>query len=140
MKTGVMAAEIQLCHPGIHYFSKYFQIEKSYFKCMHFSRCFYPKRLTVLSGYTLFLFGQYMCSLGIEPTTFALLTQCSTTEPHRNTENVIIFHNIRVLYSIFDQINAALVSLRDFFQKHLKILPIPSFAIILCKLDQISYF
>ncbi len=24
-----------------------------------------------------FLFGQYMCSLGIEPTTFALLTQCS---------------------------------------------------------------
>ncbi len=26
-------------------------------------------------------FCQYMCSLGIEPTTFALLTQCSTTEP-----------------------------------------------------------
>ncbi len=24
---------------------------------------------------------QYVCSLGIEPTTFALLTQCSTTEP-----------------------------------------------------------
>ncbi len=33
------------------------------------------------------LYCQYMCSLGIEPTTFALLTQCSTTEPlsHRNT-------------------------------------------------------
>ncbi len=41
-----------------------------------FSRCFYPKRLTVHSGYTLF-FCQYVCSLGIEPTTFALLTQCS---------------------------------------------------------------
>lgn len=27
MKTGVMAAGIQLCHPGINYFSKYFQIE-----------------------------------------------------------------------------------------------------------------
>ncbi len=40
-----------------------------------FSRHFYPKRLTVHSGYT--FFGQYMCSLGIEPTTFALLTQCS---------------------------------------------------------------
>ncbi len=40
-----------------------------------FSRCFYPKRLTVLSCYTYFF--QYMCSLGIEPTTFALLTQCS---------------------------------------------------------------
>ncbi len=40
-----------------------------------FSRRFYPKRLTVHSGYT--FFGQYMCSLGIEPTTFAQLTQCS---------------------------------------------------------------
>ncbi len=33
------------------------------------------------SGYTFF---QYVCSLGIEPTTFALLTQCSTTEPHEH--------------------------------------------------------
>ncbi len=40
-----------------------------------FSRRFYPKRLTVYSGYTFFC--QYVCSLGIEPTTFALLTQCS---------------------------------------------------------------
>ncbi len=38
-----------------------------------FSRRFYPKRLTVHSGYTFFC--QYVCSLGIEPTTFALLTQ-----------------------------------------------------------------
>ncbi len=36
-----------------------------------FSRCFYPKRLTVHSGYTFF---QYVSSLGIEPTTF-----CATT-------------------------------------------------------------
>ncbi len=41
---------------------------------MHFNRRFYPKRLTVHSGYTCYL---YVCSLGIEPTTFALLTQCS---------------------------------------------------------------
>ncbi len=27
---------------------------------------------------------QYVCSLGIEPTTFALLTQCSITEPHKH--------------------------------------------------------
>ncbi len=40
-----------------------------------FSRRFYPKRLTVHSGYTFFC--QYMCSLAIEPTTFALLPQCS---------------------------------------------------------------
>ncbi len=47
-----------------------------------FSRRFYPKRLTVHSGYTYFC--QYMCSLGIEPTTFALLRQCSTTEPQEH--------------------------------------------------------
>ncbi len=29
----------------------------------------------------IYFFCQYMCSLGIEPTTFALLMQCSTTEP-----------------------------------------------------------
>ncbi len=51
-----------------------------------FSRRFYPKRLTVHSGYTLFC--QYACSLGIEPTTFALLTQCSTTEPQEHVENL----------------------------------------------------
>ncbi len=44
-----------------------------------FSRHFYPKQVKVHSGYTFFC--QYVCSLGIEPTTFALLTQCSTTEP-----------------------------------------------------------
>ncbi len=40
-----------------------------------FIRRFYPKQVTVHSGYTFFC--QYMCSLGIKPTTFALLTQCS---------------------------------------------------------------
>ncbi len=52
---------------------------RSTFYIYAFSRRFYPKRLTVHSGYTFFC--QYVCSLGIEPTTFALLTQCSTTEP-----------------------------------------------------------
>ncbi len=32
---------------------------------------------------------------------------------------VIIFHNITVYTVFFDQINAALVSRRDFFQKHI---------------------
>ncbi len=50
-----------------------------------FSRRFYPKRLTV--HYTwLYIFYQYVCSLGIEPTTFALLTQCSTTEPQEYSD------------------------------------------------------
>ncbi len=34
-------------------------------------RRFYPKRITVHSGYT-FFFYQYVCSLGIEPTTFCV--------------------------------------------------------------------
>ncbi len=46
-----------------------------------FSRRFYPKRLTVHSGYTFFL---YVCSLGIEPTTFAVLMQYTTTEPQEH--------------------------------------------------------
>ncbi len=44
----------------------------------------YPTLLskaTYYSGYTFFV---SMCSLGIEPTTFALLTQCSTTEPQEH--------------------------------------------------------
>ncbi len=51
-----------------------------------FSRRFYPKRLTVLAVFKLHIFYQYMCSLGIEPTTFALLTQCSTTAPQEHIE------------------------------------------------------
>ncbi len=46
-----------------------------------FSRRFYPK---------LHIYCQCMCSLGIEPTTFALLTQCSTTEPQEH----MLFHVI----------------------------------------------
>ncbi len=30
-------------------------------------------------------FCQYVCSLGIEPTTFSVLTQCSTTEPQEHS-------------------------------------------------------
>ncbi len=33
-----------------------------------FSRRFYPKRLTI--AFRLYIFNQYVCSLGIEPTTF----------------------------------------------------------------------
>ncbi len=51
-------------------------------KCLNiyiFSRRFYPKRLTMHSGYT---FCISMCvSWESNPQPFALLTQCSTTEP-----------------------------------------------------------
>ncbi len=46
-----------------------------------FIRRFYPKRFRLD-----FFFCQYVCSLGIEPTTFELLTQCSTTEPQECSE------------------------------------------------------
>ncbi len=51
------------------------------FNIYAFSRRFYPKRLIQV----IHLYCQYVCSLGIEPTTFALLTQCSTTEPQEHT-------------------------------------------------------
>ncbi len=56
-----------------------------------FSRRFYPKRLTVHSGYT---FYQYVCSLGIEPTTFVLLTQCSNPVPQEHSYIVSIYWSI----------------------------------------------
>ncbi len=48
---------------------------------MHIADAFIQNNL-VHSGYNLYC--QYVCSLGIEPTTFALLAQCSTTEPQEH--------------------------------------------------------
>ncbi len=43
-------------------------------------------------------FCQYVCSLGIKPTTFALLRQCSTTEPqeHLKVKNFFLIHDIEI--------------------------------------------
>ncbi len=57
--------------------------QSDYIYIYAFSRRFYPKRLTI--AFRLYIFCQYMCSLESNPQPFALLTQCSTTEPHRNT-------------------------------------------------------
>ncbi len=47
-----------------------------------FSRRFYPKRLTI--AFRLYIFNQYVCSLGIKPTTFcaadAMLYHWATQE------------------------------------------------------------
>ncbi len=51
------------------------------FTFMHLADAFLQSDL-VHSGYTYFC--QYMCSLGIEPITFALLKQCSTIEPQEH--------------------------------------------------------
>ncbi len=48
-----------------------------------FSRRFYPKRLTLHSGYTFIII---MCvPWELNPQPFALLTQCSTTEPQEHS-------------------------------------------------------
>ncbi len=36
------------------------------------------------------MFCQYMCFMGIGPTTFALLMQCSTTEPQEHMVMILI--------------------------------------------------
>ncbi len=46
-----------------------------------FSRCFIQSNIQYIQVIHVF---QYVCSLGIEPTTFALLTQCSATEPQEH--------------------------------------------------------
>ncbi len=50
-----------------------------------FSRRFYPKRLTVHSGYTFIVSTCVPWESNPQP--FALLTQCSTTEPLEHTEH-----------------------------------------------------
>ncbi len=46
-----------------------------------FSRHFFIQSDLQYIQVNLYIFCHNLCSLGIEPTTFALLTQCSTTEP-----------------------------------------------------------
>ncbi len=47
---------------------------------------------------------QYVCSLGIEPTTFALLTQYSTTEPQEHFDYI----GLIILQSVLKCIECAL--------------------------------
>ncbi len=53
------------------------------FTCMHLADAFIQSDLQCIQA--IHLYCQYVCSLGIKPTTFALLTQCSTTEPQEHS-------------------------------------------------------
>ncbi len=64
--------------------------ENIYIYIYAFSRRFYPKRLTVHSGYT-FSFISMCVPWELNPRPFALLTQCSTTEPQEQ-------HQMRTSY------------------------------------------
>ncbi len=57
------------------------------FTFMHLSDAFIQSDLQYVQ--VIHLYCQYMCSLGIEPTTFALLTQCSTTEPQEHIKFIL---------------------------------------------------
>ncbi len=64
------------------YESTVVKVDNIYIYIYAFSRRFYPKRLTVHSGYTCFI---TMCvPWESNPQPFALLTQCSTTEPQEH--------------------------------------------------------
>ncbi len=52
---------------------------------MHLADAFIQSDLQCIQ--VIIFFCQYMSSLGIEPTTFALLAQCSTTEPQEHNTN-----------------------------------------------------
>ncbi len=62
-------------------FEKVLPSDSFYIYIYAFIRLFYPKRLQCIQAIYISL---YVCSLGIEPTPFALLTQCSTTEPQEH--------------------------------------------------------
>ncbi len=55
-----------------------------------FSRRFYPKRLTI--AFRLYIFFSMCVPWELNPQPFAQLTQCSTTEPHRNTGALNLFN------------------------------------------------
>ncbi len=56
---------------------------------MHLAEAFIQSNLQCIQA--IHLYCQYVCSLGIEPTTFALLTQCSTTEPQEHLYTVLLY-------------------------------------------------
>ncbi len=100
---------LSLPNSGFHYYLEILDfltdtelISVIYIYIYAFSRRFYPKQLTVHSGYNCFY--QYVCFLGIEPTTFALLMQCSTTEPQEHyldyKMDICFLHSM--LHVIFD--------------------------------------
>ncbi len=59
---------------------------------LHLSDAFIQSDLRCIQS--IHLYCQYVCSLGIKPTTFALLTQCSTTEPQEHASFLSFFTHL----------------------------------------------
>ncbi len=86
-------------------------------ECMEvvtFSRRFYPKRLTI--AFRLYIFISMCVPWESNPQPFALLTQCSTTEPHRNTVVLVVFYALRgcIFYKKLSKNNSITVFLSRF--------------------------
>ncbi len=84
---------ISNCNLITHLFSKTVT-DYIYIYIYAFSRHFYPKRLTV--AFSLYMFNQYVCSLGIKPTTFcaadAMLYPLSHTGTLKMKSNYSYFY------------------------------------------------
>ncbi len=78
------------------------ELVKFYIYIYVFSRRFYPKRLTI--AFRIYIFISTCVPWESNPQTFALLTQCSTTEPHRNTYFNI---NFNIDFSLIEKVNAS---------------------------------
>ncbi len=73
----------------------------------------FGRRFATFRAFWLYMYCQYVCSLGIEPTTVALLTQCYYPLSHRNTSHQrgIPLHLVwRLHLNIFDLWNLYLTS------------------------------
>ncbi len=70
-------------HPRCVNVGNYYCKTRLYIYIYAFSRCFYPKRLTI--AFRLYIFISTCVPWESNPQPFTQLTQCSTTEPHRNT-------------------------------------------------------
>ncbi len=68
-----------------------------------FSRRFYPKRLTI--EFRLYIFISTCVPWESNPQPFALLTQCSTTEPHRNIVQLLNLNWFEVANNINCKVN-----------------------------------
>ncbi len=94
-------AENSVLIAGMKYIKLWFTFT---FTFMHLADAFIQSDLQCIQ--VIHLFCQYVCSLGIEPTTFALLTQCSTTEPQEHIWFKIVILLFFTIFNFLDQINA----------------------------------
>ncbi len=124
-------------------------LHASIFTFYAFSRRFYPKRLTI--AFRLCIFISTCVPWESNPQPFALLTQCSTTEPHRNIFAPLILSILssflfsRSFYSLVLSILSFFLFSRSFYSLVLSILSFflfsrPFYSLILSILSFFLHF